>query len=148
MFDSIQPQLGITTKFVDPKDPSNFEKAITDKTRMLYAETIGNPCLDVPDFDGIAKIAQKYKLPFVVDSTFATPYLFRPIERGANVVVHSLTKWIGGHGTAIGGIVVDGGNFDWTDPKFRMYNEPDKSYHDLRWARDLGEQNAVAFAFR
>lgn len=148
MFAEIQPQIGITAKFVDPKDPANFERAITDKTRILYAEAIGNPGLDVPDFDAIAKIAQKHRLPFVVDATFTTPYLFNPVEHGADVVIHSLTKWIGGHGTAIGGIAVDAGKFDWTDKKFKLYNEPDGGYHGLRWAHDLGDANAAAFAMR
>jgi O-acetylhomoserine (thiol)-lyase len=149
MFDAILPNFGINTKWADAKDPSSFEKAITDKTKLIYVETIGNPALDVVDIDAVAKIAQKHHLPLVVDNTFATPILFNPIEHGANVVINSLTKWIGGHGSAIGGIATDGGNFDWSDPKFSLFNEPDKNYHGLRWAKDLSpEQIKVAFALR
>ena len=148
MFDSILPQFGITAKLVDPKDLSNFEKAITGKTRMIYAETIGNPGLDVIDLDGLSRIAKKHHLPLVLDSTFTTPYLLRPIEYGADIVIHSLTKWMGGHGTGIGGIVVDSGKFDWTDPKFTLFNKPDGGYHDLRFAHDLGDLSPLAFILR
>jgi O-acetylhomoserine (thiol)-lyase len=147
-FDSILPQLGITVKFVDPEDPQNFARAINHKTRAIFCETIGNPTLNVVDFEAISKIAKANNLPLVVDSTFTTPYLFKPIEFGADVVIHSLTKWMGGHGTGIGGIVIDAGRFDWTDPKFKIYNEPDDSYHGLRYAHDLGDLNPVAFALR
>jgi len=147
-FDSILPQLGITVKFVDPEDPQNFARAINQKTRAIFCETIGNPTLNVVDFEAISKIAKANNLPLVVDSTFTTPYLFKPIEFGADVVIHSLTKWMGGHGTGIGGIVIDAGRFDWTDPKFKIYNEPDDSYHGLRYAHDLGDLNPVAFALR
>jgi len=147
-FDSILPQLGITVKFVDPDDPQNFARAITDKTRAIFCETIGNPTLNVVDFEAISEIAKANKLPLIVDSTFTPPCLFRPIEHGADIVIHSLTKWMGGHGTGIGGIVVDAGRFDWTDPKFSLYNEPDSSYHGLRYAHDLGDFNPVAFALR
>ena len=99
-------------------------------------ETIGNPVLDVVDLEAVAGIAQKYKIPLVVDSTFTTPYLLRPLDYGANIVCHSMTKWIGGHGTVIGGVVVDGDNFDWSDGKFKLYNEPDESYHGIVWAKD------------
>ena len=148
MFKSILPELGIKVNFVDPTHPEEFEKAITDKTRLLYTEVIGNPTLDVADIKAISVIAKKYHLPFAVDSTFTTPYLIRPIEHGADIVVHSLSKWMGGHGTAIGGIVVDSGKFDWTDEKFRLYNEPDGSYHDIRFAQDLGDLNPLAFILR
>jgi O-acetylhomoserine (thiol)-lyase len=148
MFDQILPELGIKVKFVDPLKPENFEKAINDRTRMLFVETIGNPVLDVADMDAIGEIARKHHLPLVVDSTFTPPYLFRPLEHGATVVVHSLTKWLGGHGTGIGGVVVDNGAFDWSDPKFRLYNEPDASYHGLRYAKDLGDLNPLAFILR
>ena len=148
MFKSILPELGITVKFVDPQKPEEFEKAITDKTRLLYTEVIGNPTLDVADIHAISKIAKKHHIPFAVDSTFTTPHLIRPIEHGADIVIHSLSKWMGGHGTAIGGIVVDSGKFDWTDEKFRLYNEPDGSYHDIRFARDLGDLNPLAFILR
>lgn len=147
MFDVIHPQFNIKTNFAPPT-PEGIEKAITDKTKLIFVETIGNPVLDVIDLEGVAKVAQKYHLPLAVDSTFTTPYLLRPIEYGANIVVHSLTKWLGGHGAGIGGVVVDAGNFDWTDPKFRLYNEPDPSYHDIRYAHDLGDLNPVAFALR
>ena len=147
-FDSILPQLGISVKFVDPDDPENFARAINEKTRAIFIETIGNPTLNVADFEAIAKIASEHNLPLVVDSTFTPPCLLRPIEHGADVVIHSLTKWMGGHGTGIGGIVVDAGKFNWTDPKFKIYNEPDDSYHGLRYAHDLGDFNPVAFALR
>lgn len=147
-FDSILPQLGITVRFVDPSDPENFASAINEKTRAIYCETIGNPGLTMIDLEGVAAVAQKHHLPLMVDSTFTPPCLLKPLEYGADVVIHSLTKWIGGHGTGIGGIIVDGGTFDWTDPKFSLFNEPDKSYHGLRYAHDLGDLNPVAFALR
>jgi len=148
MFKDILPQFAINTKFVNPTDPLNFEKAITDKTRALYVETISNPLLDVVDIEAISKIAKKHNLPLIVDSTFTTPYLLQPIKYGADIVVHSLTKWLGGHGTGIGGIVVDSGQFNWQDPKFKLYNEPDDSYHGLRYAHDLGKENNIAFITR
>ena len=147
-FASILPKLGITVKLIDPSNPANFEQAITEKTRVLYCETIGNPGLGMTDLEAVAKIAQKHHLPLVVDSTFTPPCLFRPLEHGADIVIHSLTKWMGGHGVALGGIVVDGGSFDWTDSKFTLFNEPDESYHGLRYAHDLGDLNPVAFALR
>jgi O-acetylhomoserine (thiol)-lyase len=148
MFNEILPQFGIKVRFADSLNPESFEARINEKTRMIFTETIGNPVLDVVDIEAVAKIAHKYNLPLVVDSTFTTPYLQRPIEYGADVVVHSLTKWMGGHGNGIGGIVVDSGKFDWTDKKFKLYNEPDPSYHDLRYAHDLGDLNPVAFIMR
>jgi O-acetylhomoserine (thiol)-lyase len=148
MFDSILPQFDIHTKFVDPKNPDNFERSINDKTKLLYIETIGNPVLDVTDIEEVSKIAQKYHLPLVVDSTFTTPYLLKPIDYGADIVCHSLTKWLGGHGTGIGGIVVDAGRFDWTDEKFTIYNVKDNSYHGIRFAHDLGDLNNLAFILR
>jgi O-acetylhomoserine (thiol)-lyase len=147
-FDSILPQLGIKVVFVNPEDPRNFAAAITDKTRAIFCETIGNPTLNVVDFEAISAIAKSHSLPLIVDSTFTPPCLFKPIDHGADVVIHSLTKWMGGHGTAIGGIVVDAGRFNWTDPKFSLYNEPDSSYHGLRYAHDLGDFNPVAFILR
>lgn len=147
-FDSILPQFGIKVRFVDPSNPDNFARAINEKTRALYCETLGNPGLTMTDFDKVAAIAQKNKLPLLVDSTFTPPCIFRPIEHGANIVIHSLTKWIGGHGTGLGGIVIDAGNFDWTNEKFSLYNTPDASYHGLRYAHDLGDLNPVAFALR
>jgi O-acetylhomoserine (thiol)-lyase len=148
MFDNILPQFGIQTKFADARDPQSFESAITDKTRAIFIETIGNPLLDFTDIGAISEIAQKHHLPLIVDATFTTPYLFKSLDYGADIVVNSLTKWMGGHGTGIGGIVVDSGKFDWTDPKFKLYNEPDPSYHDLRYAHDLGDLNPVAFIMR
>ncbi|MFC1821474.1 O-acetylhomoserine aminocarboxypropyltransferase/cysteine synthase family protein [Thermodesulfobacteriota bacterium] len=148
MFDQILPELGIKVKFVDQQEPENFAKAINERTRMLFVETIGNPVLDVTDFEAVSKIAREHHLPLVVDSTFTTPYLFRPLEHGADIIIHSFTKWLGGHGTGIGGVVVDSGAFDWTDKKFRLYNEPDASYHGLRYAHDLGDLNPLAFILR
>jgi O-acetylhomoserine (thiol)-lyase len=148
MFDAILPQFNIHTRFVDPRDPANFEAAITDKTKGIFIETVGNPVLEVADIEGVATIARKHHLPLIVDGTFTTPYLLRTIEYGADIVINSLTKWLGGHGTGIGGIVVDAGKFDWTDPKFTLYNEPDQGYHGLRYAHDLGDLNPVAFILR
>jgi len=137
LFAHTLPKYGINTVFVDQDDVSNFENAITDKTKALYIETLGNPGINVIDFDAVGEIAKKYKIPLIVDNTFATPYLFRPFEHGANVIVHSATKFIGGHGSSIGGVIVDGGNFDWTSGKFPGFTEPDKSYHGIKYA-DLG----------
>jgi len=148
MFSSILPQFNIKVSFVDPLHLDHFVKAITDKTRALYIETIGNPGLDVTDVEAVADIARLHHLPLIVDSTFTTPYLLKPIQHGADIVVHSLTKWLGGHGTAIGGIVVDSGRFNWQDPKFTLYNEPDPSYHGIRYAHDLGDLNHQAFSLR
>ena len=148
MFDNILPGMGIRTRFVERPTAEAFEAAITDKTRLLYTETIGNPSLDVANIREIAEVARRHHLPLAVDSTFTTPYLIRPLEHGADIVIHSLTKWMGGHGTGIGGIVVDSGRFDWTDERFSLYNEPDASYHDLRFAQDLGDLNPLAFILR
>ncbi len=148
MFDCILPQFGIRTHFADAKDPESFSRAITEKTRAVFIETIGNPVLDFTDISAIADIAHRHHLPLIVDATFTTPYLLKSIEYGADIVVNSLTKWMGGHGTGIGGIVVDSGKFDWHDPKFKLYNEPDPSYHDIRYAHDLGDMNPIAFILR
>ncbi len=148
MFDAILPQFDIHTKFVDPRDPANFESALTDKTKGIFIETVGNPVLEVADIEAVAAVARKHHLPLIVDGTFTTPYLLRTIEYGADIVINSLTKWMGGHGTGIGGVVVDAGKFDWTDPKFTLYNEPDQGYHGLRYAHDLGDLNPVAFIMR
>jgi len=149
MFASILPQFGITAKFVDSRNPENFRKAITPKTKLIYIETIGNPVLDFADIKAIAEIAHENELPLVVDATFTTPYLMRSIDHGADIVINSLTKWIGGHGTAIGGIVTDSGKFNWKNEKFSLYTEPDSNYHGLRWAYDLPEEAApMAFAMR
>lgn len=147
-FDAILPQQGITVRFAPVNDFAATEAAINGKTRALYIETVGNPAPDVADIEGYAAIAKKHHLPLIVDATFTPPTLLRPIEHGANIVIHSLSKWIGGHGTGIGGVVVDAGNFDWTDPKFSLYNEPDRGYHGLRFAHDLGELNPLAFILR
>lgn len=148
MFENIFPQFNIRVRFVDPRNTENFEKKINSKTRALYIETIGNPVLEFTDIEAVSKIAQKHHLPLIVDSTFTPPSLLRPIEYGADIVCHSLTKWLGGHGAGIGGIVVDSGKFDWTDPKFKLFNEPDESYHGIRYAHDLGELTPMAFALR
>ena len=147
-FNDILPQFNINTKFVDPKDPENFAKAITPKTKLIFCETIGNPALDIVDIEAIAEVAHAHGLPLVVDSTFTTPYLQRPIEHGADIVVHSLTKWLGGHGAGIGGIVVDSGKFNWQSDKFPLMGEPEPSYHGVRWAHDLGELNPLAYILR
>ena len=147
-FNDILPQFGIKARFVDPNDPTNFAKAITPKTKLLFCETVSNPGLDVADIRAIADIAHAHGLPLVVDSTFTTPYLQRPIENGADIVVHSLTKWLGGHGTGIGGIVVDSGKFDWKSGKFPLLSEADPSYHGVRWAHDLGPLSPLAFILR
>ena len=147
-FNSILPQFGIKVRMVDPSDLGNIEAAINEKTRALYCETLGNPALNMTDLEGLAEIAKSHNLPLIVDSTFTPPSILRPFEHGADIVIHSLTKWISGHGTCIGGIAIDGGKFDWTDPKFSLYNEPDESYHGLRYAHDLGDLNPVAFALR
>ncbi|SER41866.1 O-acetylhomoserine (thiol)-lyase [Gracilibacillus ureilyticus] len=137
------PRYGIKVHFVDPTDPENFKKAINHKTKALFAETIGNPSLHVLDIPAVSKVAHDANIPLIVDNTFATPYVCRPIEQGADIVVHSATKWIGGHGTSIGGIVVDGGNFDWNQSKFPGFIEPDRSYNGIVYAKDFGD---IAFA--
>ena len=148
MFSEILPAFGITIRFFDLEDPEGLTEAITDKTKAVFVETIGNPTLDVADIRGIADTAHSRGVPLMVDNTFATPYLCRPIEEGADIVIHSLTKWIGGHGTGIGGIVVDSGKFDWTGGRFPLLTEPDASYHGLRYALDLGPMNPIAYAMR
>jgi O-acetylhomoserine (thiol)-lyase len=148
MFHDILPQFGITTRFVDVKDPKAFGRAINEKTRAVFVETIGNPSLDVADIRAIADEAHAHGVPLLADSTFTTPYLLRPIEHGADIVIHSLTKWMGGHGTALGGIVIDSGKFNWNSPRFPQFTEPEASYHDLRFATDLGPLSSIAFAMR
>ena len=130
---------GITKTFVDPTDPANFEAAITDRTKLIYAETLGNPNSDVIDLEAISAVAHKHGIPLIVDSTFATPYLLRPIEHGADIVVHSATKFIGGHGTVMGGVIVDSGKFDWTqNNKFPGLTEPNPSYHGVVFSQACG----------
>jgi O-acetylhomoserine (thiol)-lyase len=148
-FDAILPKFGIRTQFVDPHHPAEFESAITPKTRAVFVETIGNPVLDFTDIRAVAEIAHRHGLPLIVDGTFTTPYLLRTISLGADIVVNSLTKWLGGHGTAIGGSVTDAGTFDWTSGRHPLFTEPDDNYHGLRWALDLPEALAPqAFALR
>jgi O-acetylhomoserine (thiol)-lyase len=133
------PRLGIEVTFVDPSDPENFRRAIKDNTKIIFGETLGNPGINVFPFEEVSAIAREYGIPLMIDNTFATPYLCRPFEWGANIVIHSTTKFIGGHGTSIGGIIVDGGNFKWEgNPRFANFNTPDDSYHGLVYAT-LGE---------
>lgn len=130
---------GITTTFVDPSDPANFEAAIQPNTKLLYAETLGNPNSDVVDLEAVAAVAHRHGIPLIVDSTFATPYLLRPIEHGADVVVHSATKFIGGHGTVMGGVIIDSGNFDWAqNEKFPGLSQPNPSYHGVVFTKACG----------
>ena len=138
-FDITFRKLGINTTFVDPSDPENFRRAITPKTRALYGETIGNPLIDVLDIEAVAEIAHEAGLPLIVDSTFATPCLCRPFEHGADIIVHSATKFIGGHGTTIGGVVVDSGKFDWGNGKFPAMTEPSPGYHGMRYYETFGD---------
>ena len=148
-FDAILPNVGIKVNFTPVNDFGAVEAAITEKTRLLFIEAVGNPALDIADIEGYASIARKHHLPLVVDATFTPPPLGNAIAHGANLVIHSLSKWIGGHGAGIGGVVVDAGNFDWTDPKFALYNEPDGGYHGLRFAHDLPEPlKPIAFTIR
>lgn len=148
LFDAILPQYSITARFTDVNDFSAVEKSINEHTRALYIEAVGNPSLDVADIEGYAKIARSHNIPLIVDSTFTPPPLLRPIDYGADIVIHSLSKWICGHGTAIGGAVIDAGKFDWSDPKFALYSEPDKGYHGLRFGRDLSGTGNPAFITR
>ena len=147
-FDAILPQGGITTRFTPVNDFAAVEAAINDRTRAIFIETVGNPRLDVADIARYAAVARAHHLPLIVDATFTPPTLLRPIEHGANIVIHSLSKWIGGHGVGIGGAVIDAGTFDWSDPKFALYNEPDRGYHGMRFAHDLGDLNPQAFIVR
>jgi O-acetylhomoserine (thiol)-lyase len=139
LFNATLPRYGITTTFVNPDNPENFQNAITEKTRALYVETIGNPGINLVDLEAIANIAHANGIPLIVDNTFGTPYLIKPFAFGADIVVHSATKFIGGHGTSIGGIIVDSGNFDWAaSGKFPCLTEPDPSYHDIRYTEATG----------
>lgn len=134
------PKLGITTKFVDPDDLDNFKNAINEKTKAIFIETIGNPGGNIIDVEKVANIAHENNIPLIVDNTFATPYLLKPIEYGADIVVHSATKYIGGHGTSIGGVIVDSGKFNWlNNRRFPDFNSPDPSYNGLIYAKDVGE---------
>ena len=148
-FDAILPNVGIQANFTPVNDFAAVEAAISEKTRLVFVETVGNPALDVADLEKYAEVAHRHHLPLVVDATFTPPPLCRAIGHGADLVVHSLSKWIGGHGTGIGGVVVDAGRFDWTNPKFALYNEPDAGYHGLRFAHDLPEPlKPIAFSIR
>ena len=139
LFANTLREQGIETTFVDPSDPSNFEKAIKENTKLLYTETLGNPNSDVVDLEAISAIAHKHGIPLIVDSTFTSPYLLRPIEHGADIVVHSATKFIGGHGVAMGGIIIDGGNFDWAaNDKFPTLSKPNPSYHGVVFTDAVG----------
>ena len=139
LFDNTLRDQGIDTTFVDPSDPKNFEKEIKENTKLLYVETLGNPNSDVADIEGIAKVAHAHGIPLIVDSTFTSPYKLRPIEHGADIVVHSATKFIGGHGVAMGGVIVDGGNFDWAaNDKFPGLSKPNPSYHGVVFTEAVG----------
>ena len=145
-------QFGIDARFADDLEPESFEKLIDNKTKALYVETIGNPSFNIPDFEKISAVAKKHSLPLIVDNTFgAGGYLFRPLEHGANIVVESATKWIGGHGTSIGGLIVDGGNFNWDNGKFPLLTEPSEGYHGLKYWDTFGADSPfgnIAFIIR
>ncbi|MEO8972996.1 MAG: homocysteine synthase [Ktedonobacteraceae bacterium] len=132
------PKLGIKVHFVDSRDPENFRSVINERTKAVYAETVGNPRLDTLDIRAVADIAHEHGLPLIIDNTLPTPYLVQPFKHGADIIVHSATKFIGGHGTSIGGVIVDGGTFDWTNGRFPGLVEPDPSYHGLRYVEALG----------
>jgi len=133
------PKMGIKVHFVDQSNPENFRKAVNEKTRAFYAETLGNPKLDTLDIEAVAKIAKESGVPLVIDNTLPSPYLVNPLKHGADIVVHSLTKFLGGHGTSIGGIIVDGGTFNWGNGKFKNFTEPDPSYHGLKFWEVFGK---------
>lgn len=148
-FNDILPALGIGVRFVDSTDPASFAAAIDSNTRALFCETVSNPALEVTDLEAVADVARAHGLPLVVDATFSTPALTRPLAHGAHIVVHSLTKWLGGHGTGLGGIVVDGASFPWHAGRHPLFDAPDASYHGLRWGHDLPEPLApLAFILR
>lgn len=138
LFSHTLPDFGITTTFVNADDPKNFKNAINDKTKAIFLESLGNPDITIADFEAIAKIAHEAGIPVIVDNTFATAYLFRPFEHGADVVVYSTTKYIGGHGVAMGGAIIDSGNFNWDNSKFPRLVEPDPSYNGISWVKDVG----------
>ncbi len=133
------PTMGINVKFIDPADPENFRRAITSKTKAVFAETLGNPKLDTLDIEAVAKIAHDHNIPLVIDNTLPSPYLVNPIAHGADIVIHSATKFIGGHGTSIGGVIVDSGNFNWGSGKFPQLSEPDPSYHGVNFWEAFGK---------
>jgi len=146
LFNVTLPRIGISVRFVDPVDPQNFRRAITARTKALYAETVGNPKLDTLDVEAVAAIGREYGLPLIVDNTMPSPYLLNPIAHGAAIVVHSATKFIGGHGTSIGGVIVDSGQFDWANGNFPEFTEPDASYHGVRYVQDIGAAAYIAKA--
>ncbi|MDB4507074.1 O-acetylhomoserine aminocarboxypropyltransferase/cysteine synthase [Akkermansiaceae bacterium] len=148
-FNDILPALGIEVRFVDSQDPQQFANAIDDKTRALFCETVSNPALEVTDLDAVGEVAKAQGIPLIVDATCSTPYLTNPLNHGADIVIHSLTKWLGGHGTGLGGIVIDSGRFNWAGGKHPLFDEPDGSYHGLRWGRDLPDMLApLAYILR
>lgn len=148
-FSNILPALGIQVKFVDSNKVEEIAAAVDSKTRAVFVESVSNPALEITDLEKVAEVAHQHGLPLIVDATFSTPYLTQPLAHGADIVVHSLTKWFGGHGTGIGGIIVDSGRFKWNTGKHPLYDEPDTSYHGLRWGHDLPEPLApLAFILR
>ena len=148
-FNDILPALGIEVRFVDSQDPQQFANAIDDKTRALFCETVSNPALEVTDLDAVGSVAKENGIPLIVDATCSTPYLTLPLAHGADIVVHSLTKWLGGHGTGLGGIVIDSGRFNWAGGKHPLFDNPDNSYHGLRWGHDLPDMLApLAYILR
>lgn len=144
LFNVTLPRFGITTTFVDPNDTDNFKKAINENTKAIFIESLGNPKLDIIDIESVAKVAQENKIPLIVDNTVASPYLLRPIEYGANIVIHSLTKYITGNGTSVGGAIIDGGNFDWGSGRFSEFTEPSPGYHGLVYHEALGNAAFIA----
>jgi O-acetylhomoserine (thiol)-lyase len=149
MFNDILPQFGIKVNFVNSNNLVEIDQAINDKTKAVFCETLSNPACDIADIEGISNIAHKYGIPLIVDATFTTPVLQRPIEHGADIVINSLTKWMGGHGNGIGGIVIDSGKFNWQSDKFPLMVQPESSYHGVRWAYDLPDILApVAYLIR
>ncbi|KAL7527847.1 hypothetical protein ACHAWF_002329, partial [Thalassiosira exigua] len=149
LFNETLPQFGIEVRFIDAEDPLNFERAMDSKTRAFFCETVSNPSLEICDLEEIASVAHMHGLPVIVDSTFSTPYLCKPFEFGCDIVVSSMTKWIGGHGSGIGGIIVDKGGFPWGAGKHPLYDKPDESYSGMRWGHDLPEELApLSFILR
>lgn len=144
LFSVTLPRLGITTTFVEPTNPENFDKTIQENTRAIFIEAVGNPKLDITDIEAISKIAKKHKIPLIVDNTVISPALLKPIEYGANIVIHSLTKYINGNGTSLGGAIIDGGNFDWSSGKFPEFTEPSPGYHGLILHQALGKFAFIA----
>ena len=144
LFNSTLPRLGITTTFVDPSDVANFEKAANENTKVIFVESLGNPKLDVLDLKGIAEVSKRLKVPFMVDNTVASPALLNPIEYGANIVIHSLTKYIAGNGTSLGGAIIDAGTFDWSSGRFPEFTEPNAGYHGLVYHEALGPAAFIA----